>query len=110
MLHCLVAYTHGFIAHVSFQVQFCFFKVVATHYGIEWVIPLVILYHKVGDKMEIPLRLFKVSYIVKSIKYIIGIAQPAITIIPGAPAHWEFRKACSARCDNGSRIFILVYL
>ncbi len=101
MLHLhigFVADAHRLVAEITMQVDRDLFNIFFSGYAIQWLQRIgIVIADDILDEIEIFFQLFEVTDLVEGFERIVGIAEPAITVIPVAGGIVEFRKTGSAR-------------
>src|SRR5690606_41704497 len=107
----LITDPHWFVSSIPIKViEDGLDKMFLTCDTIERLIPEVFGRGDVFNVVEVSLHFLEVTDVVQCSKHIIGIAQPAITIVPVSSASVVLRETGSTRGDNSSCILELMNL
>src|SRR5690606_19819044 len=107
----LITDPHWFVSSIPIKViEDGLDKMFLTCDTIERLIPEVFGRGDVFNVVEVSLHFLEVTDVVQCSKHIIGIAQPAITIVPVSSASVVLRETGSTRGHNSSCILELVNL
>lgn len=109
MFVCLVADAHRLVAQVAIQVrEDGFHQVLFAGNAIEGLVAEIAREGDVRNIPEVALHFLKVTDVIERGYNIIGIAHPAVAVIPVAAGVHILRQAGGAGGDDGAGILILV--
>src|SRR5690606_6029301 len=103
----LVSYAYRLVAQIALEWQVYLFEIGRSGDGIERLHPSRLPQQNTLDIIEVALELIEVPQFITCLARIVGVAKPAIAIIPRTFTAIVLRKTRRSRGNNTPGIFVL---